>query len=109
MTFHRCTYIICTVTVKIAITEFIWDKGNLDKSRQKHGVTPRESEEVFLDENLKIQDDIVHSQTEPRYIALGKTQENKILFIIFTLRQNKIRIISARKAGTKEKNLYAKS
>lgn len=34
------------------LTSFDWDKGNIDKNSQKHGVSPNEAEEVFLDENL---------------------------------------------------------
>ena len=85
---------------------FEWDKWNLDKSYQKHGITPKESEEIFLDENLKVSRDVEHSQIEKRFIALGKTFENKILFVAFTPRGNKIRIISARKANLKERRKY---
>lgn len=85
---------------------FEWDEGNIDKSYQKHDVTPKESEEVFLDEDLKVSRDIEHSQKEKRFIALGKTFENKILFVVFTLRKDKIRIISARKANKIERRKY---
>lgn len=88
---------------------FEWNKGNTDKSYKKHGITPKESEEIFLDENLQVSRDIEHSQTEKRFIALGKTFEKKILFIVFTLRKNKIRIISARKANLKERSKYEKT
>ncbi len=91
------------------ILEFNWDDGNLDKSYQKHGITPAESEEVFLDENLKVISDIKHSQREPRFIALGKTSKEKILFVVFTIRERKIRIISARIANKKERRHYEKT
>ena len=85
---------------------FEWDEGNIDKSCQKHGITPKESEEIFLDENLPVSRDIEHSQKEKRFIGLGKTLENKILSVVFTLRKDKIRIISARKANLKERRAY---
>lgn len=88
------------------IKGFEWDKGNIDKSYQKHGIAPKESEEVFLDENLKVIRDIKHSQKENRLIALGKTFEEKMLFIVFIIRKNKIRIISARNINRKEKREY---
>ncbi len=88
------------------IKGFEWDKGNFDKSYQKHGITPKESEEVFLDENLRVIRDIKHSQKEDRFIALGKTFAEKILFIVFIIRKNKIRIISARKINRKERKKY---
>lgn len=91
------------------IKDFEWDKGNIDKSFEKHGITPNQSEEIFLDENLKVIKDIRHSQDEKRFIAIGRTFENKILFVIFTFRDKKIRIISARKANKKERRKYEKA
>jgi len=90
------------------IKGFEWDKGNIDKSYKKHGVKPSEAEETFLDEKVLILRDVKHSQKEKRYILIGKNTENKILFIVFTLRRKKIRIISVRKANRKEINIYEK-
>lgn len=86
--------------------EFEWDRGNLDKSYQKHGITPNESEEIFLDENLQVAPDVRHAQSEPRFAAFGKTTGGKLLFVIFTLRGHKIRVISARPANRKERRIY---
>ncbi len=86
--------------------EFIWDTGNVDKSYKKHGITPNESEEVFLDENVQIVSDVRHSKVEKRYIAIGKCVEEKILFIVFTFRRTNIRVISARTANKKERGFY---
>ena len=88
---------------------FEWDKGNVDKSYQKHGITPSEAEESFLDEKAIILKDIKHSQKEKRYLLIGETIEEKLLFIVFVLRKKKLRIISARKANRKEKNKYVKT
>jgi uncharacterized DUF497 family protein len=90
-------------------TGFEWDKGNIDKSFQKHRISPNEAEEIFLDENLKIIKDIAHSQKEIRLIALGKTFMEKKLFVVFTVRGDKVRIISARPMDKKERNHYEKS
>ena len=89
--------------------EFEWDRGNLDKSSQKHGISPHEAEEAFLDEKAIVLRDVEHSQEEVRYILIGKTSEKKILFIVFTLRARRIRIISARTANSKEKSEYGKT
>lgn len=94
------------MVAKNKLKAFQWDKWNIDKSYQKHGITPNESEEIFLDEKLRVIKDFKHSQKEKRYIAIGKTSENKILFTVFTLRKDKIRIISARKANQKERRKY---
>ena len=88
------------------VVEFEWDKGNLDKSYQKHGITPNEAEEVFLDEWVAIKPDITHSLKEKRFIAIGTSSTKEILFIIFTLRSNRVRIISARVANKKERSTY---
>ncbi|MBI2464709.1 BrnT family toxin [Candidatus Shapirobacteria bacterium] len=89
--------------------EFLWDKGNLDKNWLKHQVLTSESEEIFYDDSKIILKDILHSNTEDRFIILGKTKKNRLLFIAFTKRNNKIRIISARNADKKEKKLYEKN
>ena len=88
------------------IIEFKWDRGNIDKSYLKHGITPKESEEIFLDENLQVTKDIKHSQKEERFIGIGKNFKKKTLFTVFTIRKNKMRIISARTANKKERRKY---
>ena len=75
----------------------------------KHQVTNRECEEVFFDKNKKISKDVLHSNKEKRYILLGKTKKDRLLFIIFTIREKKIRIVSARDINKKEVRLYEKT
>jgi len=89
------------------IIGFEWDKGNFDKSYQKHGITPNETEQVFTDEDIQVEKDIKHQEKEKRYIAIGKNAAGGVLFIVFTLRKHKIRAISARVANQKERRLYA--
>ncbi len=88
------------------IKSFEWDEGNVDKSLHKHGVTQNEAERAFLDEKLFFQEDIKHSGEEIRFIVIGEIKKTKILFIAFTLRKDKVRIISARIANLKERRLY---
>lgn len=109
MTNHFCTYKICTVRRLPKTLVFEWDKWNIDKNYKKHGVDPKEAEEIFVSEELFVLPDIKHSQKEKRNIALGKTQEGKGLFVVFTLRGNKIRVISARRMHEKEVKKYAKA
>jgi len=88
---------------------FEWDKGNIDKNLVKHNVTDRESEEVFSNKPFLVSLDKKHStKNEIRYQALGKTDAERILFLSFTIRGNKVRMISARPASRKERNIYAK-
>ena len=86
--------------------EFQWDKGNKGKNYQKHKVTDQECEEAFFDQSKKILKDVLHSHVEERYILLGQTKENRILFIVFTIRSGKVRVISARDLNKKENRLY---
>lgn len=86
--------------------EFLWDKGNIDKNWIKHKVKNSECEEAFFDRNKKELKDILHSEREERQILLGKTKKNRLLFICFTRRIDKIRIISARDVNKKERKLY---
>ena len=88
--------------------EFEWDDGNRGKNFQKHGITDAESEESFFDPAKKILEDRLHSDKEKRYILLGKAKSGKMLFIVFTIRKEKIRIISSRPLNRKEKRLYEK-
>ena len=101
-------YNIIVLRIKEPI-EFIWDRGNIDKNWKKHQVTNQECEEVFFDENKRISKDVLHSEKEKRYILLGKTKKDRLLFVILTLRNKKVRIISARNVNRKEVKLYEKT
>ena len=90
------------------LRQFEWDVANIDKSYRKHGITPNETEEVFLDEQIQVVPDIQHSQAEPRHIALGKTVSGKLFLVVFTVRKKKVRVISARPANRKERRVYEK-
>lgn len=88
---------------------FEWDEGNIDKNWVKHGVSNSEIEETFLDPHKKLGHDIHHStEDEIRFILLGKTNLQRLLFVVFTIRLEKIRVISARNLNKKERPLYEK-
>ena len=84
---------------------FDWDLGNISKNWKKHRVSVAECEDVFFNDPL-IYVDQVHSQKESRYFAFGTTDQTRLLFIVFTIRKNKIRIISARDMHKKERKYY---
>ena len=92
-----------------SILEFDWDKNNSSKSYIKHSITSKEAEEIFVSEDLLTREDPVHSVAEERYIAIGKTNEGKHLFVVFTYREEKVRIVSARRMHQKEINKYEKT
>ena len=85
---------------------FDWDKGNRDKNFIKHQVTDEECEEVFFDSRKRIASDELHFGQEPRYLLIGQTKKLRSLFIVFTIRERKVRIISARDLSKKERKLY---
>lgn len=85
---------------------FQWDEWNRDKNLLKHQVTDEECEEVFFDDFKKLLNDPLHSGQEQRYILIGKTKRHRVLFIVFTIRRQLIRVISARDLNKKERNLY---
>ena len=87
---------------------FEWDSGNQSKSLKKHEITNQEAEETFFAYKLVIPDQR-HSQTEPRFGLYGRTNSGKILFIAFTVRHRRVRIISARPADKKERRIYEKT
>ncbi len=84
---------------------FDWDKGNVTKSLEKHGITQPEAEEVFLNFHVGFPDQR-HGGTEKRFGLYGRTDQGKILFIAFTIRNRRVRIISARPADQKERTMY---
>lgn len=87
---------------------FEWDESNRKKIFDKHGLTSAEMEEIFIDPNLLILSDVKHSQSEQRYIAIGKKFGKRALHIIFTMRAQSIRAISARRMHRKESARYEK-
>jgi uncharacterized DUF497 family protein len=93
------------------ITGFDWDAGNSRKSKEKHGVSQAEAEQVFFNDPLLLLIDDKHSRKETRYHAYGKTNDGRKLHITFTLRETdtRIRVISARDMHRKEKMIYDKA
>ena len=87
---------------------FDWNQGNIEKNWHKHKVHFKEAEEVFFNKPLIILEDIKHSQKENRLIVLGTTNNKRNLYIIFTVREQKIRVISARDQSKSERRLYVK-
>ena len=88
------------------VLQFEWDQGNRGKNFKKHRVTDEECEEAFFDPEKRILGDRLHSDREERFVMLGKTKRDRWLFIVFTARNERIRIISARDLGKKERHLY---
>lgn len=84
--------------------DFEWDEQKNQLNKAKHGVSFETAAYVFFDENHIEMYDFEHSVDEDRYIAIGRVGE--VLFVVFTERKEKIRLISARLATEKERGLY---
>ena len=85
---------------------FDWDEANSEKNWRKHKVSKIECEQVFFNTPLIVADDEKHSKLEKRWFLLGRTDIDRKLFVVFTIRKNLVRVISARNMSKKERELY---
>jgi uncharacterized protein len=85
--------------------EFEWDSGKAAGNQRKHGVPFAYAARVFLDENRLERADLSEDYGEPRWITIGLVDEFEIV-VAYTVRQERIRIISARKADGFEREAY---
>jgi hypothetical protein len=85
-----------------------WDEGNAHKNWVGHRVSPEEAEDAFFNEPLVVRSDVRHSKREKRYYALGQTGIGRYLFIAFTIRRSRLRVISVRDMNRRERDAYAK-
>lgn len=87
---------------------FEWDPAKAATNASKHGVTFEEAKAVFHDPDALLIDDPDHSKAEDRFIMMGQSREQRILVVVHCFRRkgSSIRIVSARRAGTKEQQPY---
>lgn len=84
------------------ILEFEWDEANLNHVK-RHDVNYEECEEAFYNKPFLVSKDEEHSEVEIRFQALGQTNKRRELFIVFTIRGGKVRVVSARDQNKKER------
>ena len=87
------------------LSGFEWNEGNLTHVK-KHSVNYRECEAVFFNKPLIVTPDLTHSQTESRFRVYGLTNKNRGLCLVVTIRNKKIRVISARDTSKREKKEF---
>jgi uncharacterized protein len=85
--------------------EFEWDKEKAIANFKKHGVSFEEAALAFFDENAVELFDEMNSEDEIRYQLIG-ISNTRLIFVAYTARNEKIRIISARKANAKQIRIY---
>jgi len=89
---------------------FEWDERKNQSNRKKHKVSFEEAQSVFFDEQAIEFPDPDHSDEEARFLMLGRSYLLRVLVVCHCLRQSDtvVRIISARKATSREKMFYSK-
>jgi len=87
---------------------FEWDETKALENQQKHGVSFGEALTCFFDPRQVAFYDPDHSEAEDREILLGHSNQGRLLMVVYTLRDDAIRIISARKSTQREANDYAR-
>ncbi len=83
-----------------------YDLAKAESNFRKHGVSFNEAATAILDENALVMED-VDSKDENRWILVGLSSEAQLLTVIYTVRDEFVRIISARKSTKKEARYYA--
>lgn len=87
-------------------TGFQWDEGNSEKNWIRHQVSRSECEQVFFNAPIIVNADKAHSQSEKRWYLLGATDSRRLLYLVFTIRKDLIRVISARDMNKNERRIY---
>jgi uncharacterized DUF497 family protein len=85
---------------------FQWDEGNAEKNWVKHQVTRGETEQVLFNRPLVVVAGEQRTESTSRYYALGHTDTHRLLFSVFTIRDDLIRVISARPMSRQERRVY---
>jgi uncharacterized protein len=91
----------------MATITFDWDQWNTQKNETKHGVSRLEAESAFYDARYRLFEDRTHSTpAEHRYVLYGRSLEGRVLLVGFTLRRQRVRVITARRASRRERRIY---
>ena len=83
---------------------FEWDESKDKENKSKHGISFADTFAVFEDPNAVTLEDF--RQGEQRYVTIGMDVFGRILVVVYTWREDNIRIISARKAVRYEVKQY---
>jgi uncharacterized DUF497 family protein len=86
--------------------QFEWDARKAKSNRAKHGISFEEAITVFADSLARIFEDPEHSEGEPREIIVGRSGRGNLLLVSFVERNDRVRLISARKATRMERKDY---
>jgi uncharacterized protein len=92
---------------------FAWDARKAARSLEKHGVSFEEAATVFADPDALEWEDLEHSHQENRFKRLGISIKGRVVILVYSYRRMKdgketLRVITARRASTKEGEAYAR-
>jgi len=85
---------------------FEWDLEKARSNLGKHGVSFEEASTVFQDPLSLTIDDPLHSSYEERFVTLGMSSQNRLLVVVHTNRRDRVRIVSCRRATSREQKAY---
>ena len=85
---------------------FEWDVRKAKANKRKHRVSFEEAASVFLDPAALTFPDPDHSDEEERAITIGRSGQQRVIFVAHTERGDRLRIISARRATRREQSQY---
>ena len=89
------------------IEGFQWDDGNASKNWTRHQVSQTEAEQVFLNRPLVVVG--APFRSEPRQFAFGRTDAGRLLTVVFTVRDSRLRVISVRPMSRRERRGYGQA
>ena len=89
------------------IEGFQWDDANSSKNWMRHSVSQTEAEQVFLNRPLVVTGARIGAET--RWFAFGRTDGNRLLTVVFTIRNPLLRVISARPMSRAERKRYVQT
>jgi hypothetical protein len=101
--FARHTYIACIIEVVESSLGFDWDEGNVAHIA-RYGVAPDEVEQVFVNEALDLGFELVNG--EERWTSIGHTAALRVLVIVWTMRGERVRTVTAFEAGKRAAEEY---
>ena len=87
---------------------FQWDESKANANLKKHGVSFDEAKTIFNDPFSVTIDDPDHSIDENRYVDIGLSSKGRLIVVSYIGRNDRIRIISGRKATRRERKDYEK-
>ncbi len=91
---------------EVEVGEYLveWDDEKNKINKKKHGISFETAARIFLDDNRIEYYDELHSDFEDRFRVIGIVDE--VLFVVYTEREDRYRLISARQADKSEEGEY---